>query len=102
MLDVRSLGHSQQIENLTSAVLRLAAAVESMCEGLGVQPEPRYTLSVPEFVGEEEMARMLGIPRRTLADHRKQGRLPGCWVKNGRRIFWLPKATEDAWRQGVG
>ena len=90
----------QQIENLASAVLRLAAAVETMQKGLGVPAEPRYT-PPPELVGEAEMATMLGIPRRTLTDHRKLGRLPGCWVKNGRRILWLAETTKNAWREGI-
>jgi hypothetical protein len=101
MPEVRSLGIAQQIQDLTIAVLRLAAAVEQLCSRLGVPSESRYTPPVPELIGEQEMASMLGVPRRTLAEHRKSGRLPGCWVKNGRRIFWLPEATKNAWREGV-
>ena len=101
MPGVRPLGSPQQIDNLTSAVLRLAAAVETMQIRLGVPAESRYTPPPPELVGEAEMATMLGIPRRTLTDHRKLGRLPGCWVKNGRRILWLVETTKDAWREGI-
>lgn len=101
MPEVRPLGSPQQIEQLTAAILRLAAAVENVQQPLGVPSEPRYTPPPPELVGEAEMATMLGIPRRTLTDHRKLGRLPGCWVKNGRRILWLADTTKDAWRRGV-
>jgi len=89
---------------LASAIDRLAAAIEEQNRSLGSEATTRYTRSPEnaELVDEKTMAKILTIPRRTLAYHREQGRMPGCWVKNGRRILWHVLATREAWRKGIG
>ena len=92
------------MERLTHAVSRLAAAVEEQNQRLGSGATTRYTRPPDDakLVDEKTMAEILTIPRRTLAYHRDQGRLPRCWVKNGRRILWHVAATREAWKMGIG
>ena len=47
------------------------------------------------------MAQMLNIPQRTLANLRRQGRLPKCWLKNGRRVLWRVAETLETWKKGI-
>lgn len=87
---------------------RIATALEGICLALTKGLGEGHHLGYPdhdclsELVDEKTMAEMLTIPRRTLAYHRDQGRLPGCWVKNGRRILWHVGATKEAWKMGIG
>jgi len=47
------------------------------------------------------MAAQLGIPAKTLADYRREGRLPKCWIRNGKRVLWRVKETVTAWGNGI-
>ena len=98
-----------EIQDLTQAIDRLAVAIEhharASAQALGPAAEPRYTRrpdTDSDLVDEKTMAKILTIPRRTLAYHREQGRLTGCWVKNGRRILWHVDATQETWKRGIG
>lgn len=88
------------IDRLTCAVERLGIAVEA----LGPLARSRYT-NTPEsngdLVDEGTMAEMLKIKRRSLGEHRRKGKLPSCWLKNGRRVFWNVSDTLEAWKQGI-
>ena len=95
-----------QFERLTDSVNRLAAAVEQLDCGhdqLGEVLPGRYTRVQDEFdlASEQEMAARLGLNPRTLAKHRRSGKLPGCWVKNGRRVLYDVEQTLAAWRKGL-
>lgn len=100
-------GHDSRIldvfTRIADALDRLSEGIEQQNNRLGDDEGTRYT-SPPEpsrLVDEKTMAEILTIPRRTLAYHRDQGRLPGCWVKNGRRILWHVEATREAWKKGI-
>jgi hypothetical protein len=92
---------------LTDALHRVASALESTqatTRSLGQSGAPRYTRDAADestVVGEKKMAELLGISPRTLAEHRRRGRLPGCWVKNGRQVCWMPQKTLEAWKWGI-
>lgn len=88
---------------LAAAINRLAAAVEEHNRSLGSAATTRYTRppNGPDLVDERTMAGILSISYRTLGKHRRDGRLPGCWVRNGGRIFWIVDDTVAAWRGGV-
>ncbi len=88
------------IDRLTGAVERLGKAVE----GLGPGQVLRYTTAkdvTSDTVDENTMASVLGIAKRTLGEHRRRGRLPGCWVKNRGRICWMSEQTVQAWKRGI-
>jgi len=53
------------------------------------------------LVDEMTMAAQLGIPAKTLADYRREGRLPKCWIRNGKRVLWRVKETVTAWENGI-
>jgi hypothetical protein len=98
--------NSRMIGDLTVALNRLATVVEDALQQyltLGQTGTPRYTHGAADqgIVGEKKMAELLGISPRTLAEHRRRGRLPGCWVKNGRRVCWMPGKTLEAWKRGI-
>ncbi len=92
------------IHRLADSIDRLTTAVEARNNArLGDPADPRYTRS-PDASGltdERTMAGILGISHRTLARYRRDGRLPGCWVRNGRPVFWHADETVAAWRKGV-
>ena len=96
------------LAGLADALHRVPSALESekaSRDALGQMGTPRYTRGTADqndVVGEEMMAELLGIPRRTLAEHRRRHRLDGCWVRNGRRYFWNVAATLAAWEKGIG
>jgi hypothetical protein len=93
------------LNRIADGIDRLITVIETRRDtGLGGAAEPRYTRPPEEtdMVDEKAMARILNIPRRTLAYHRDQQRLPGCWIKNGRRILWHVHATREAWMRGIG
>jgi len=95
-----------QFERLTDSVNRLAAAVEKLGCGhdqLGEVLPGRYTRVQDEFdlASEQEMAARLGLNPRTLAKHRRSGKLPGCWVKNGKRILYYIEETRVTWKRGL-
>lgn len=95
------------VSKLTVAVNRLAAAFErevSPHAALGTSSGSRYTRSAAdttEFVGKKMMPELLNISQRTLASHRRVGRLLNCWTKNGRKIAWHVQETRDAWKRGI-
>ncbi len=109
----------EQLDRLIASVERQAAATERQAQateqlvrvmsaalkksGLGGATETLYTRppEASDMVDEKTMAAALAIPRRTLAYHRDRGKLPGCWVKNGRRILWHVEATKEAWKKGI-
>ena len=94
----------RQIERLTAAIERLASAIQNLAPGgLGERGKPRYPVCAADdgLVSEAAMAVKLGIPPRTLARYRRQGRLPGCWIRNGKRIRWRTAEALDAWRKGI-
>ena len=100
-----SVLHIPEIADLAAAVNRLADIWETSCsEGLGGGDKPRYKpgpLAKVETMNEASMAKELGIPKRTLGKYRRQGRFPGCWLKNGRRVCGRPTETLEAWRRGI-
>ena len=88
------------IDALHAAILELT----EILKGLGRDLEPRYSTSAAETSGmldEESMANRLGITRRVLARHRKNGKLPGCWIMNGRQTRWHVHETMEAWKRGI-
>ena len=93
------------LADLTTAVHRLADLLErSVPEGLGDEQEPLYNAAPSlsdEMVDEATMAEQLDIPERTLGKYRRQGKFPGCWLKNGRRIRWRIYQTTEAWKRGI-
>ncbi len=103
MSELRLSGALPQTDNLTAAINRLAAAVENLPERLGVPPESRYTQPSEnaELVVEKKMAQTLDIPARTLGNYRRQGKFPGCWIRNGRRILWYATETQEVWKRGI-
>ena len=90
----------QSIDGLHAAILQLT----EILKGLGQVPQSRYRLDMQtaeDMLGESSMARRLGITGRVLARHRKDGKLPGCWVRNGRQIRWHLHETIEAWKRGL-
>ena len=97
---------NENIERLAIAIEKLAAAIESRHGDteLGGGKEPRYTRiasATPDLASERAMAELLRISERTLAEHRRRGRLPNCWVRNGRRISYRVAVTLAAWDRGI-
>ncbi len=96
-----------EIRELVKAVSRLAAAMESQRDirekGLGGAESTRYTRppNAADLVDEKTMAGILNISGRTLGRHRRAGRLPGCWIRNGGRILWRVAETQEAWERGI-
>ncbi len=97
----------QVLDNLIAAIDRLSGAIDklsSACNELGDGEPKRYTSKVDAetvLVTELGMADQLGIRQRRLAEHRRSGKLPGCWVKNGRRVLYDVEQTLAAWRKGL-
>jgi len=93
------------LDRLAIAIHRLATVLESAAAaGLGVEHKPRYKAgpqSDSGLVDEAVMAARLGIKTRTLAKYRRQGKLPGCWIRNGRQIRWRTTETLQAWERGL-
>jgi hypothetical protein len=89
------------MDRLARAVERLAGAIERQSEGLGPAAKPRYSRPPTELATEPEMAAILHISGRTLARHRRDGRLPGCWIRNGGRVVWRVAETQAAWERGI-
>ena len=97
-----------QIDRLTAAINRLAAAIEQgtspRLDALGGSQGTRYTCVGTELspmMTEQHMAAVLGIKPRTLGDYRRRGKLPGCWVKNGKRVCYYRDETCAAWKKGL-
>ncbi len=95
-----------QIERLINAIQRLASAVEKLGAGhdqLGEALPRRYTRVQDEFdlVSENDMAAQLDLNPRTLAEYRRKGKLPGCWIRNGKRILYYIEETRAAWKRGL-
>ncbi len=92
------------LTRLAASVERLTTVLEYRQKGLGGAESTRYT-SPPEqpkgLVDEKTMARILNISQRTLGRHRRDGRLPACWVRNGGRISWRGAKTLEAWERGI-
>ena len=94
----------KSIQKLTETVDRLVNLLERRLE-VPVLPDSRYPVRSTdddEVVDELAMAKLLDIPTRTLARYRREGRTPGCWLKNGRRIRWHVAPTLEAWQRGIG
>ena len=91
----------QAIDGLHAAILQLTEILKGP---VGQVAELRYrtgTQTTDDMLGEVAMAERLGITPRVLAKHRKAGRLPSCWVRNGRQIRWHVHETLVAWKRGV-
>lgn len=91
---------AQSISELHSAILQLS----DILKGLGRDLDSSYSTSVAktnDVLDEESMAKRLGITRRVLARHRKNGKLPGCWIMNGRQTRWHVHETMEAWKRGI-
>ena len=88
---------------LAASLDRLTTVLESRQGGLGESMKPLYTRppEPPGLVDEKTMAAVLNISNRTLGQHRRDGRLPGCWVRNGGRISWRVAETREAWERGI-
>lgn len=96
----------KKLSEVIDAIDRLVSATEKLgnaIAGLGGETDSRYTPHgmTEEVVNEKQMSEILGITRRSLADYRRKGKLPNCWVKNGRKIRWHLNRTIDAWRKGI-
>jgi len=94
------------LDRLTDAIHRLCDLLEQVgVQGLGGQGKARYTPGAASMaanlVDEMTMAAQLGIPAKTLADYRREGRLPKCWIRNGKRVLWRVKETVTAWENGI-
>ena len=94
-----------EVRMLTMAINRLAAVLE---RSPGAEMElaksiaPRYQPhTVEKVIDEATMAGELGIPQRTLARYRREGRFPSCWIKNARRVRWDHQKTLAAWQRGI-
>ena len=93
--------------DLAESINALHAAIFELTEilqGLGQIPESRYSTFVQatdDMLDENSMAERLGITPRVLAQRRKTGRLPGCWVRNGRQTRWHVHETMEAWKRGL-
>ena len=88
------------IDRLAVAVVRLGDEMKR----LGRSEESRYTSRTDcdsGHVDEKTMAQELGLPKRTLARYRREGRFPNCWIKNAHRIFWNPEKALAAWKRGI-
>jgi hypothetical protein len=55
----------------------------------------------PDFYGEIELARRIGLSRRTLQSWRQRGGGP-LWVKAGRRVLYPRSDTEAFFQNGTG
>jgi len=92
---------ARQIERLADAIDDLRTAMKQ--GAVPVRGNTRYTCANSThqlLIGEKEMADRLNIPHRTLATYRRQGKFPGCWIKNGNRVFWRVEDTLAAWSGG--
>lgn len=88
------------MDALHAAILQLT----EILKGLGRDLKSRYSTPIAktsEVQDEESMAKRLGITRRVLALHRKNGKLPGCWIRNGRQTRWHVRETLEAWKRGI-
>ena len=104
--DVRPKEILVQVDRLVTEINRLSTAIEALhpnktelARSLKVDHEQEVNPS--EMADEETVAGILGISKRTLGEHRRKGKFPGCWIKNGRQISWKIKNTMDAWRAGI-
>lgn len=94
-------------DHLIAAINRLTSAIEqlNLCQGrLGETGSTRYTRVRTEqshMISEDEMAAVLDIRPRTLGDHRRMGKLPGCWIKNGKRVLYDRDQTLAVWKRGL-
>ena len=96
-------GIADALYRIAQGVGRLAAALENLWGGLGDPVNTRYT-SPPQasgLVDEKTMAATLGISNRILGKYRREGRLPGCWIRNGGRIHWRVAETLETWKRGI-
>lgn len=96
---------SSGIGRLATAIHRLADVLEAtVAMGLGGEHKPRYKAAPKSdsgLVNEAAMAAQLGIPAKTLADYRREGRLAKCWIRNGKRVLWRQSETLAAWERGI-
>ena len=95
---------TDSLNRIADGIDRLITVIEKRSNaGLGGAAEPRYTRPPGDsgLTDERSMAGILGISSRTLARYRRDGRLPGCWVRNGGRIWWRVAETREAWARGI-
>lgn len=93
------------LADLTAAICRLVDLLDATgCHRLGGDQKPLYNTAPPqeaEIVDEVEMAKLIGIPSKTLSNYRRKGKFPGCWHRNGKRILWRVEPTVAAWGRGI-
>ncbi len=97
---------ASSIKELAGGISRLAVAIERSNKQAELALSPEISdagtcRTGPQLASERDMAGLLNIKPRTLANYRRTGRLPGCWVRNGRRILWRVDATVAAWKKGI-
>ena len=83
---------------------KLIGILENRLDALGVEATSRYTARPDLRIGlvdEPAMAHQLGISIRTLARYRREGHLPGCWIRNGKHVRWRTAETLAAWQKGT-
>lgn len=91
------------LHSIVQALNRIATAVESQ-NSLGDPVGTRYTRrpnDCPDLINEVAMAQLLDISPRTLAQHRRRGKFPNCWIRNGRRVLWKVEQALEAWKRGL-
>ena len=95
------------IQLLVDAQQRIALALERIAAALTKSLGERQIPGYPDderpsgLIAEQEMAALLDRSPRTLAKYRRAGKLPGCWVRNGRTTLWKKEATLGAWQEGL-
>ena len=91
------------LTRIADALDRLVKGIEKQNKRLGGDDGTRYTRPPGDLdlVDENTMAAALNISKRTLGRHRRDGRLPGCWVRNAGRILWRVAETRKAWERGI-
>lgn len=93
------------IRDLVTAIEKATRVLEQIdLAKLGGGHKPLYKAAPLQEAGildEAQMASMLSIPKKTLGNYRRQGKLPGCWLRNGKHTLWRVEPTLTAWKQGL-
>ena len=93
-----------QFVQLVLALNRIAASLDRVAEAVAPALDRRYKSnsdSNRNLISESAMAALMHIKPRTLATYRRKGKLPECWVRNGRRALWHADQTLAAWTRGI-
>jgi len=83
---------------------RLALSLDRVADAVAPEPNRRYKApreTNNAVISESEMAALMHIKPRTLGTYRRKGKLPGCWVRNGRKASWYVEQTLAAWARGI-